>query len=147
MSAQAQQADRNGGNEVPVYSGYSCARCGSSETGRNLVVCLDGTSNKFGVKVSFCNLLLSSFCFSNSRCEQNTSIVELYRHLHSGTTQFTYYNSGIGTSAPLHSFISLRYLAQLFHNAVDLAFTRCFTFSFFQWCYVEPITESWRRLY
>jgi len=147
MSAQAQQADRKGGNKIPIYSGYSCARCGSSETGRNLVVCLDGTSNKFSVNVSFQHPVLSFFlCFSNSSCEQNTSIVELYRHLHSDTTQFTYYNSGIGTSAPRHSFISLRYLAQLFHNAVDLAFARYLIF-FPQHCYIEPSTESWRRSY
>ncbi|KAF8603095.1 hypothetical protein BDV93DRAFT_494065 [Ceratobasidium sp. AG-I] len=47
--------------------------------GRNLVVCIDGTSNKFS--------------------EKNTNVVELYSHVVKNELQLTYYNSGIGTYA------------------------------------------------
>ncbi|KAF8602111.1 hypothetical protein BDV93DRAFT_406213, partial [Ceratobasidium sp. AG-I] len=46
---------------------------------RNLVVCIDGTSNQFS--------------------EKNTNVVELYSHVIKNESQLTYYNSGIGTYA------------------------------------------------
>ncbi|KAI0039967.1 hypothetical protein FA95DRAFT_1503519, partial [Auriscalpium vulgare] len=45
--------------------------------GRNLVVCIDGTSNQFS--------------------EKNTNVVELYKSLIKDDDQLTYYDSGIGT--------------------------------------------------
>ncbi|KAI0052942.1 hypothetical protein FA95DRAFT_1531655 [Auriscalpium vulgare] len=45
--------------------------------GRNLVVCIDGTSNQFS--------------------EKNTNVVELYKSLIKDDEQLTYYDSGIGT--------------------------------------------------
>jgi len=34
-----------------LNASYACVHCGSSAQGRNLVVCIDGTSNNFSVKV------------------------------------------------------------------------------------------------
>src|ERR1700761_3427708 len=66
---------------------------GNKKWGRNLVVCIDGTSNQFSSKVSIQTLLLS---ITVSNFLQNTNVVELYRYLLKGDTQLTYYNSGIG---------------------------------------------------
>ncbi|KAE9400694.1 WD40 repeat-like protein [Gymnopus androsaceus JB14] len=71
------------------------------DTKRNLVVCIDGTSNKFGTK--------------------NTNIVELYSRLVKGDGQLTFYNSGIGTYAE-PSWKSLSYYRQVIANYLDLAF-------------------------
>ncbi|KAG1740621.1 hypothetical protein EDB19DRAFT_763182 [Suillus lakei] len=51
----------------------------SKDKGRNLVICIDGTSNKYG--------------------DKNTNIVELYSEMVKDDKQFTYYNSGVGTYA------------------------------------------------
>ncbi|KAE9400707.1 WD40 repeat-like protein [Gymnopus androsaceus JB14] len=88
-------------NEPPNVTsedGYdgSC-KCG---TQRNLVVCIDGTSNKFGTK--------------------NTNIVELYSRLMKDNGQLTFYNSGIGTYAE-PSWKSLSYYKQVIANYLDLA--------------------------
>ncbi|KAE9399728.1 WD40 repeat-like protein [Gymnopus androsaceus JB14] len=74
----------------------SC-KCG---TKRNLVVCIDGTSNKFGAK--------------------NTNIVELYSRLVKDDRQLTFYNSGIGTYAE-PSWKSPSYWKQVITNKLDLA--------------------------
>ncbi|OBZ68676.1 hypothetical protein A0H81_11012 [Grifola frondosa] len=66
---------------------YACSSCQSFgadqkksiSSGRNLVVCIDGTSQQFG--------------------EKNTNIIELYNQMLKDSTQLTYYNSGIGTYA------------------------------------------------
>ncbi|KAG1728813.1 hypothetical protein EDD22DRAFT_830566 [Suillus occidentalis] len=50
---------------------------------RNLVICIDGTSNKY--------------------CDKNTNIVELYSEMVKDDTQLTYYNSGVGTYAKGHA--------------------------------------------
>ncbi|QRW11150.1 WD40 repeat protein [Ceratobasidium sp. AG-Ba] len=50
-----------------------------SNPGRNLVVCIDGTSNKFSQK--------------------STNVVELFGHVEKNDAQLTYYNSGVGTYA------------------------------------------------
>ncbi|KZV86524.1 hypothetical protein EXIGLDRAFT_574310, partial [Exidia glandulosa HHB12029] len=70
--------------------------------GRNLVVCIDGTSNQF----------------SKTR---NTNVVELYSRLVKNEHQLTFYNSGIGTYAQ-PSWKSLGYYKQVLMNKLDLAF-------------------------
>ncbi|THH17761.1 hypothetical protein EW146_g3118 [Bondarzewia mesenterica] len=75
--------------------------CGcSSDEGRNLVVCIDGTSNQFGPK--------------------NTNVIELYSRLVKNEKQLTYYNSGIGTYAK-PSWKSFSYWKQIMDNTIDLA--------------------------
>jgi len=68
--------------------------------GKNLVVCIDGTSNQFGMN--------------------NTNVVELYSRITKSKKQLTYYNSGIGTFAR-HSWRSSAYWKQVIDNKVDLA--------------------------
>ncbi|KAF8417745.1 hypothetical protein L210DRAFT_1008274 [Boletus edulis BED1] len=51
----------------------------TSTSSRNLVVCIDGMSNQFGIK--------------------NTNIVELYSNITKSDKQLTYYSSGLGTIA------------------------------------------------
>ncbi|KAG8715093.1 hypothetical protein FRC08_011008 [Ceratobasidium sp. 394] len=46
---------------------------------RKLIVCIDGTSNKY--------------------CDKNTNVVELLSHIEKSDTQLTYYISGVGTVA------------------------------------------------
>ncbi|KAF7441271.1 hypothetical protein PC9H_001620 [Pleurotus ostreatus] len=74
--------------------------CGCSEEARNIVVCIDGTSNQFGQK--------------------NTNVIELYHQLDKDNTQRTYYNSGIGTYAK-PSMRSLKYVKLRLDNKIDLA--------------------------
>ncbi|KAF7333696.1 WD40 repeat-like protein [Mycena venus] len=80
-------------------------RCVLPPSGRNLVVCIDGTSNQFSTR--------------------NTNVVELYSRLEK-SKQRTYYNSGIGTyvkdSKSWTSWFSLRSWKQFFDNIFDLAF-------------------------
>ncbi|EJD35477.1 hypothetical protein AURDEDRAFT_20835, partial [Auricularia subglabra TFB-10046 SS5] len=68
---------------------------------RNLVVCIDGTSNQFSIK--------------------NTNVVELYSRLEKSDEQLTFYNSGIGTYAK-PSWKSWGYYKQVVANKLDLAF-------------------------
>ncbi|EJD37489.1 WD40 repeat-like protein, partial [Auricularia subglabra TFB-10046 SS5] len=68
---------------------------------RNLVVCIDGTSNQFSTK--------------------NTNVVELYSRLIKDDRQLTFYNSGIGTYAK-PSWKSWSYRKQVIANKLDLAF-------------------------
>ncbi|KAF8588043.1 hypothetical protein K439DRAFT_1336270 [Ramaria rubella] len=67
---------------------------------RNLVVCIDGTSNQFG--------------------PNNTNVIELYSQLVQSENQLTYYNSGIGTYAK-PSWKSLSYAKQVIDHKIDLA--------------------------
>ena len=92
--------------------------CTCSDTGRNLVVCIDGTSNKFGEKVrdSF-----DFFMVYNTDKKQNTNVIEFYSLLEKDTKQQTFYNSGIGTYAP-PSWKSLSYWLKVMENTLDLAF-------------------------
>ncbi|EMD37020.1 hypothetical protein CERSUDRAFT_155454 [Gelatoporia subvermispora B] len=78
----------------------SCG-CMHQKSVRNLVVCIDGTSNQFGVK--------------------NTNVVELYNRLEKSENQLTYYNSGIGTYAT-PSWRSLSWWMQVAGHKFDLAF-------------------------
>ncbi|EJD37496.1 WD40 repeat-like protein [Auricularia subglabra TFB-10046 SS5] len=77
-----------------------CCKCGSTGK-RNLVVCIDGTSNQFSTK--------------------NTNVVELYSRLVKDGSQRTFYNSGIGTYAK-PSWKSWSYRKQVIANKLDLAF-------------------------
>ncbi|KAL0059017.1 hypothetical protein AAF712_014255, partial [Marasmius tenuissimus] len=70
---------------------------------RNLVVCIDGTSKKFG--------------------EKNSNVVELYSRLVKDDSQLTYYNSGIGTY-PQPSLASLSFYTRGAANIFDMAFAR-----------------------
>lgn len=81
----------------PTYK-YTCPYSKHKE-GRNLVVCIDGSSNRFGLK--------------------NTNVVELYSQLVKSETQLTYYNSGVGTHAR-PSWRSLTYVHYWLSNKVDL---------------------------
>ncbi|THU84854.1 hypothetical protein K435DRAFT_686688, partial [Dendrothele bispora CBS 962.96] len=67
---------------------------------RNLVVCIDGTANQFGIK--------------------NTNVVELYSRLVKNDKQLTYYNSGIGTYVK-PSLWSPSYWKQFLEHSVDMA--------------------------
>ncbi|EIM79299.1 uncharacterized protein STEHIDRAFT_36800, partial [Stereum hirsutum FP-91666 SS1] len=83
--------------------------------GRNLVVCIDGTSNQFG--------------------EKNTNVIELYHLLEKDNTQVTFYNSGIGTYAR-PSFRSWTFYKQVLGHKVDLAIAWNFektVLSAYQW--------------
>ena len=90
--------------------------CQCSDKGRNLVVCIDGTSNQFGKKVRVMTLR----CSLQLKCApQNTNVVELYSRILKSEDQITYYNSGIGTyAAP--SWKSLAYWHQRIDNTIDL---------------------------
>ncbi|KAF8483193.1 hypothetical protein JB92DRAFT_3032396 [Gautieria morchelliformis] len=83
----------------PDEERMSCA-CSSEKKGRNLVVCIDGTSNQFG--------------------PHNTNVIELYSELIKDDDQLTYYNSGIGTYAK-PSWKSWSYVKQVVDNKIDLA--------------------------
>ena len=96
-----------------------CPRGCSTGEGRNLVICIDGTSNKFGQNVSL--LIFVSRDNPNAiESSQNTHIVELYSQLVKDKRQLTYYNSGIGTYAS-PSWKSWSYLKQALENKIDLA--------------------------
>ncbi|KAI0044175.1 WD40 repeat-like protein [Auriscalpium vulgare] len=55
-----------------------CKPLPDGKHGRNLVLCIDGTSNRFSLK--------------------NTNVLELYSRLHKDESQLTYYSSGVGAS-------------------------------------------------
>lgn len=82
----------------PTYK-YTCPHFKHKEGGRNLVVCIDGSSNRFGLK--------------------NTNVVELYSQLVKSEAQLTYYNSGVGTHAR-PTWRSLTYVHYWLSNKVDL---------------------------
>jgi uncharacterized protein (DUF2235 family) len=92
--------------------------------GRNLVVCIDGTANKFGEKVH------TLFGFSAQHrltyALQNTNVVELCSRLtleakrYIDRVQVTYYNSGIGTFVPNRR--SIKRFGQWLDSTMDLAF-------------------------
>ena len=71
----------------------------SSSKRRNLIVCIDGSSNQFGTKV---HPFLTSFFFlvlKHYGLCQNTNVIELYKCIPGNDEQFTYYSSGVGTYA------------------------------------------------
>ncbi|KZV99906.1 WD40 repeat-like protein [Exidia glandulosa HHB12029] len=74
--------------------------CGCDANARNLVLCIDGTSNQFGGK--------------------NTNVVELYSRLvKDNDHQVTFYNSGIGTYVK-PSWTSFTYIKQTLENYADM---------------------------
>ncbi|EIN07581.1 hypothetical protein PUNSTDRAFT_69535 [Punctularia strigosozonata HHB-11173 SS5] len=90
-------------------------QCSTPATGRNLVVCIDGTANQFGKK--------------------NSHVVELYSRLIKDENQLTYYNSGIGTYVKESKWYP-SYWKQGFTNKVDLAIAWNFkkiVLSAYQW--------------
>ncbi|KIK76830.1 hypothetical protein PAXRUDRAFT_410050 [Paxillus rubicundulus Ve08.2h10] len=88
------------GDRSPHRSSRSAVyRCDCSMESRNLVVCIDRTSDKFGT--------------------QNTNITELYRKLVRSETQLTYYNSGMGTTVK-PSWRSLIYAQHWISNKIGL---------------------------
>ncbi|KIK52358.1 hypothetical protein GYMLUDRAFT_180225 [Collybiopsis luxurians FD-317 M1] len=94
--------------------------CSTQLSSRNLVVCIDGTSNQFSVK--------------------NTNVIELYSRLVKDEKQLTYYNSGIGTYVKdldgWRSWISYEAWKQSFLHTSDLAIAWSFkdkVLSAYQW--------------
>ncbi|KAG0694905.1 hypothetical protein DFH29DRAFT_1005935 [Suillus ampliporus] len=78
-----------------------CPKEKNKERGRNLVVCIDGTSNKYG--------------------DKNTNIVELYSGIVKNNEQLTYYNSGVGTYAKPDALAHTHLMEQV-SSVFDLAF-------------------------
>ncbi|CAA7268959.1 unnamed protein product [Cyclocybe aegerita] len=78
--------------------------CGHTKGGRNLIVCIDGTSNQFG--------------------DKNTNIIELYNLILKveNDQQHTWYNSGIGTYAQ-PSWKSFKYYKKVLWHQINLAIT------------------------
>ncbi|KAJ8094997.1 hypothetical protein PM082_010215 [Marasmius tenuissimus] len=68
---------------------------------RNLVICIDGTSNKFS--------------------SRNTNVVELYSRLRKDKSQLTYYDSGIGTY-PVPDHKGMKYCFGVIGHRLDLMF-------------------------
>ncbi|KAK7050987.1 hypothetical protein VNI00_005099 [Paramarasmius palmivorus] len=84
----------------PKNGDICCSSHPHTSAGRNLVVCIDGTSNQFSKK--------------------NTNIVELYSRLVKDQNQVTFYNSGIGTYAT-PSWRSFAYYKKVIGHKLDLA--------------------------
>lgn len=93
---------------------------------RNLVICIDGTANQFGVKVC---LVVGHFSrdlvLTVPSCPpQNSNVVELYHLLVKDESQITFYNSGIGTYAK-PSWRSWSYYKQVVGHTIDLMIAWC----------------------
>lgn len=114
----------------PKKNGYS------DKSGRNLVVCIDGTSNQYSDKVRpgcLWNRLSKHYILL-----QNTNVVELYSRLEKNEKQLTFYNSGIGTYAT-PSFKSWGYIKQVIGHKLDLAIAWYATFELaFETCNPDP---------
>lgn len=107
------------GGHSASESPHSKCTCLAKE-GRNLVVCIDGTSNKFSKQVrSQLASLHSTYIVFNLQT-QNTNVVELYSRLEKNRDQLTFYNSGIGTYAT-PSWRSMEYWLRVAESKVDLA--------------------------
>jgi len=91
--------------------------------GRNLIICIDGTSNQFGGKVcinsKFFGITMNVF-------KQNTNVIELYNLILKAVNdnQQTWYNSGIGTYAR-PSWKSFNYYKKVLYHKIDLAIAWC----------------------
>ncbi|KAF4615687.1 hypothetical protein D9613_012553 [Agrocybe pediades] len=72
-----------------------------TEKRRNLVISIDGTSNKFGA--------------------MNTNVIEHHSLLIKDERQIPYYNSGIGTYARPSWTPSLKFIGMVIHHKIDLA--------------------------
>ena len=104
----------------PAKQSY-CTICevGPRSDNRNLVICIDGTSNQFGPHVEPFPYHIQ-FKLSALKSLQNTNVIELYSQLVKNDTQLTYYDSGIGTYAR-PSWKSWNYWKQVVDNKIDLA--------------------------
>ena len=92
-------------------------------SGRNLVVCIDGTASQFGQDVRTTFSVPSNFLI----LAQNSNVVELYSRLIKDKKQLTYYNSGIGTymkGSRARMACDTRFLLHL----ADLFFAMCVFF-------------------
>jgi len=98
--------------------GASCTLCNATETGRNLILSFDGTSNQYGKNVPF-PLLVQDLWFILTPL-QNTNVIELHSRIIKDENQLRYYNSGIGTYAR-PSWRSWKYFKQVIGNKIDLA--------------------------
>ena len=92
--------------------------CGHRRDGRNLIVCIDGTSHQFGMKVCIPYGAWSVILLTH--VEKNTNVIELYHLILKEADQRTWYNSGIGTYAP-PSWKSLNFYKQVLYHKIDLA--------------------------
>lgn len=94
---------------------------GCTKSPRNLIVCLDGTTNQFGHWV--CDTF-PPFARYNT-VSQNTNVVELYNRIlkkgEKDANQLTFYSSGIGTYVP--STARPR-LSTWYYNTIDSAIAR-----------------------
>ncbi|KAJ3547269.1 hypothetical protein NM688_g5418 [Phlebia brevispora] len=70
-----QESSQQGGGKL----GNTGCHCKNPKMGRNLVVCIDGTSNRFSKDLKL------------------TNVIRIYDLIEKDGTQLTYYNSGIGT--------------------------------------------------
>ena len=88
--------------------------------GRNLIVCIDGTSNQFGEKV--CDWGPAGGLLNLMFLKKNTNVIELYNLIlkEVNDNQKTWYNSGIGTYAR-PSWKSLKFYKQVLFHKIDLA--------------------------
>ena len=95
--------------------------CPHNSKGRNLIVCIDGTSNQFGDKVCHCGSITDTSLI-DALPGKNTNVIELYNLIVKtvGGNQKTWYNSGIGTYAQ-PSWKSPKYYAQVIYHHIDLA--------------------------
>lgn len=95
------------------------APCCHTMGSRNLIVCIDGTANQFGLKVcafAGCPFILLDIL------QKNTNVIELYNLIlkEEDDNQHTWYNSGIGTYAR-PSWKSLKYCRKVLYHKIDLA--------------------------
>ncbi|KAG9097225.1 hypothetical protein FS749_006776 [Ceratobasidium sp. UAMH 11750] len=74
---------------------------GYSSKPRSLIVCIDGTSNKY--------------------CSHSTNVVELYSHIVKSDAQLTYYTSGVGTHKE-NTGNPIKYVKRWLDSKFDLAF-------------------------
>ncbi|KAK7682428.1 hypothetical protein QCA50_014633 [Cerrena zonata] len=86
---------------IPPSAPSRGSRCICGKPNRNLVVCIDGTSSKFG--------------------DHNTNVINFYNLLHKNDKQKTFYNSGIGTYAT-PTWKTLSHWRKVVNSLLDLAF-------------------------
>ena len=118
------------GREHSYYQHGSYAReadtanmpCGHRMGSRNLVVCIDGTSNQFGTKVCFEWFVI----LPADTKRKNTNVIELYNLISKEVedNQQTWYNSGIGTYAR-PSWKSFNFYKQVLYHKIDLGIAWC----------------------
>ena len=92
------------------------------EDSRNLIVCIDGTSNQFGEKVRILGAIYSH-CWLMYLVEKNTNVFEMYNLILQGVghNQQTWYNRGIGTYAQP----SLKFYLKVLSRKIDSGIAGC----------------------